>query len=201
MVRRGTQEDVPLFARLHAATAQYQGFTPLPLDYLETLYGRLAPTGSAELFVAEIEGRPVAARLYTGCGGVLKLRLVGMSRDEEGARLSAAAAVEWEAICWAKVMGYRWFDFGGIREVAVSAIHDEGAASSALTSSEVFKAKFGGTPFRYPTPVEIIAPSTIRVAYDLFRRWPVGRHLVERAAHMLRSSRGLGVAGNADQVK
>ena len=200
-VRRGTQDDIPLFAALHAATAQHQGFPPFSVDYLDTLYGLLAPSGSAEVFIAEIDGRPVAARLYTACGGVLKLRLVGMSRDDEGAKLSVAAAVEWEAIRWAKAKGYRWFDFGGIREAAISAIAKEGPASSALTSPEAFKAKFGGTPFHYPTPVEIITPSAVRVTYDLSRRWPVTRRLIEQAARMLRTSRGLGVRGNPDQVK
>jgi hypothetical protein len=45
-VRRGTQDDVAFLARLHAATAQHQGFEPVPLDYLATLYRRLAPAGS-----------------------------------------------------------------------------------------------------------------------------------------------------------
>ena len=189
-VRRGTQDDVALFARLHAATAQHQGFTPLSLDYLATLYGRLAAGGHAELFVGEIDGRPVAARLYSGCGGVLKLRLVGMDRDDEAARLSVAAAVEWEAILWAKANGYCWFDFGGIRETAVSVLEAEGADSSALTSSEAFKATFGGTPFRYPTPVEMISSRLVRTAYDLSIRRPAGRRLVKRTALLLRAGRG-----------
>jgi lipid II:glycine glycyltransferase (peptidoglycan interpeptide bridge formation enzyme) len=200
-VRRGTQDDIPLFTRLHAATAQHQGFPPFSLDYLHTLYGLLSATGSAELFIAEINGRPVAARLYTACGGVLKLRLVGMSRDDEAAKLSVAAAVEWEAIRWAKAKGYRWFDFGGIREAAISALQEDGPGSPALTSPEAFKAKFGGTPFRYPTPVEIMAPSIVRLTYDLSRRWPVTRRLIDQTVRMLRTSRGLGALGNADQVK
>ena len=124
-VRRGTQGDVALLARLHAASAQYQGFEPIPFDYLANLYPRLAPDGHAELFIGEVEGTPVAARLYTGCGGVFKARLAGMDRDSAAARLSVPAAVEWEAIRWAKANGYRWFDFGGIREAAVSVIESE----------------------------------------------------------------------------
>src|SRR5262249_13363217 len=105
-VRRGTQDDIALFARLHAATAKYQGFEPLTHDYLATLYNQLSPLGHAELFIGEINSRPVAGRLYSSCGGVLKLRFAGMDRDDEAARLSVPAAVEWEAIRWAKANGH-----------------------------------------------------------------------------------------------
>jgi lipid II:glycine glycyltransferase (peptidoglycan interpeptide bridge formation enzyme) len=142
----------------------------------------------------------VAARLFTGCGGVLKERLVGMDRDPAAGRLSVPAAVEWEAIRWAKANGYRWVDFGGIRDTAVPILEEERSDSSTLTSSEAFKASFGGTPFRYPSPVEIVSSPVVRVAYDLSRRWPVGHRLVERTSHRLRAGRLWG-GGYADQAK
>ena len=179
-VRRGTQDDVAFLARLHAASAQHHGFKPIPFDYLANLYRRLAPAGHAELFVGEVEGVPVAARLFTGCGGVLKSRLTGMDRDSAAGKLKVTAAIEWEAMRWAKANGYRWVDFGGIGDTAVSILEDERSDSSTLTSSEAFKASFGGTPFRYPTPVEIISSPVVRVGYDLSLRWPVGRRLVEQ---------------------
>jgi hypothetical protein len=82
----------------------------------------------------------------------------------------------------------------------VSILEDERSDSSTLTSSEAFKASFGGTPFRYPTPVEIISSPVVRVGYDLARRWPVGRRLFERTSHRLRAGRGSG-GGGADQAK
>jgi glycosyltransferase involved in cell wall biosynthesis/lipid II:glycine glycyltransferase (peptidoglycan interpeptide bridge formation enzyme) len=193
-VRRGTQDDVALLARLHAASAQHHGFEPLPLEYIATLYRRLAPAGHAELFVGEIEGKPVFADLLTGCGGVLKGRLTGMDRDSAAGRLRVSAAVRWEAIRWAKANGYRWFDFGGIRDTAVSTLVDK-RSTSTVTGDDAYKASFGGTPFRYARPVEIISSPAIRFAYDLTQRWPVGRRLVERSALRLRSGRALGVGG------
>ncbi|MCW2690750.1 MAG: hypothetical protein JWR37_5640 [Mycobacterium sp.] len=191
-VRRGTQDDVALLAWLHAATARHQGFEPIRLDYLANLYRRLAPAGHAELFIGEVEGTPVVARLFTGCGGVLTARLAGMDRDSAAGRLSVSAAVHWEAIRWAKTNNYRWYDFGGIRDTTVSILQDKRSDSSTLTSSEAFKTSFGGTPFRYPTPVEIISSPVVRVAYDLSRRWPAGRRLVARTSRRLRSGRGSG---------
>jgi lipid II:glycine glycyltransferase (peptidoglycan interpeptide bridge formation enzyme) len=185
-VRRGTEDDVALFARLHATSAQHQGFPALGFDYLANFYSCLAPEGHAELFVAEVNGRPVAARMYTGCGGVIKLRLLGMDRDDEAARLSVGSAIEWEAIRWAKANGYRWFDFGGIWESEASAIETEGTDSPKLRSTVVHKASFGGTPFRYPTPVEVISPGVLRVAYDLTQRSDAGRRLVDQARNTLR---------------
>ena len=188
-VRHGTSEDVALLARFHAETARHQGFEPIPGDYLQTLYDRLAAEGCAELFVAEVDGRPVAARLFTGCGGVLKDRFAGMDRSTEAAKLSTPAAIYWTAICWAKANGYRGFDLGGVTEEAVRALEDDPTDSSGLTGSEVFKASFGAVPFRYPTPVELISSPPVRMAYELSQRWPATRRLVNRATHLLRASR------------
>ena len=190
-VRRGTQGDVAVLARLHAASAQYQNFEPLPFGYLAAQYRRLAPDGHAQIFVGEVDGTPVVARLFTGCAGVITARLAGMERDSAAARLNVSTAVHWEAIRWAKANGYRWYDFGGIRDTAVSAMEHEGSDLSELTSSEAFKVSFGGMPFRYPTPVEIISSPVVRLGYDLAMRWPRGRRLVDRASHhMLRIGRG-----------
>ena len=68
---------------------------------------------------------------------------------------------------------------------------------SKLTNSEVFKASFGGTPFRYPEAVEIISSPVIRRGYDLAMRWPRGRRVAYRAASMLRSGRGSGASSKA----
>ena len=194
-VRRGTQGDVALLARLHAASAQHHGFEPIPLDYMANLYRRLAPTGHAELFVGEIDGRPVFVDLLTGCGGVLKGRLTGMDRDSAAARVGVSAAVRWETMRWAKANGYRWFDFGGIRDSAVAALVDQRPDSSPVTGDDAYKVAFGGTPFRYATPVEIISSPVVRVAYDLTRRWSVGRRLVERSSNRLRAIRASGGGG------
>ena len=191
-VRRGAQGDVAVLARLHAASAQHQNFEPITFDYLATLYRRLAPDGHAQLFVGEVEGTPLVARLFTGCAGVITARLAGMERDSAAVRLNVSTAVHWEAIRWAKANGYRWYDFGGIRDTAVSVLEHEGSDLSQLTSSEAFKASFGGTPFRYPTPVEFISSPVIRGGYDLAMRWPRGRRAAHRAASMLRSGRGAG---------
>jgi lipid II:glycine glycyltransferase (peptidoglycan interpeptide bridge formation enzyme) len=186
-IRLGTQDDVALLARLHAATAQHHGFAPIPSDYIANLYRLLAPLGHAALFVGEVEGQPRCAQLSTACGGVMKGRLMGVDRERVAGRLGVSIAVVWETIRWAKANGYRWFDFGGIRETAASLLDEDEPDLSRLTGPEAFKVGFGPTPFRYPIPVEMISSPLVRGVYDLSMRWPAPRRLVERTANSLRS--------------
>jgi hypothetical protein len=50
------------------------------------------------------------------------------------------------------------------------------------------KLTFGGTAFRYPQAVELVAPAPLRVAYDLARRSHRGRSVIDRARVALRGS-------------
>jgi hypothetical protein len=64
-----------------------------------------------------------------------------------------------------------------------------------VPGDDAYKVAFGGTPFRYATPVEIISSPAVRFANDLTRRLPVGRRLVERASNRLRANRAAGGGG------
>jgi Acetyltransferase (GNAT) domain len=190
-VRRGGPEDVGLLVDLMRLTAGRHGYAPLPADYVETFYTELAPRGHAVLFVGEVDGRPVVADLLTGCGGVLKGRLGGFDRSGDAGRLSVPAAVKWEAIRWAKREGYRWFDFGGID---TGMLHDLMAAperdDERWPSADRAKLSFGGQPFAYPQPVELVRPWPLRAAYDAARRSTRGRTVLEAASQRLRGARG-----------
>lgn len=178
-VRMGDQRDLPLLARLLEQTAARHGFTPLSLSYLRRLYTELSPSGKARLFVAEVEGSPVAAALMTACGGVLKARVSGFDRSEATAELRTPAAVRWSAISWAKANGYRYFDFGGLSEPATrKLLSGEPVDPAELPGPDQFKVSFGGEAFRYPRPVELIGPRLLRLGYDLSRQVP-GAHRVQ----------------------
>ena len=189
-VRVGTERDVPLLAELMTSSAQHQGYTPLPLDYMTALYRELAATNHAVLYVGEVDGAPVAADLMTGCGDMVRGRLSGFDRTGEAMRLSVPAAIRWEMIKWAKKQGYRWFDFGGLRPETLAALLD-GSDHSADTfpTADQPKVTFGGTAFRYPTPVEMIRPAALRTAYDLAWRSASGRRVFAKAQSLLRGSR------------
>lgn len=172
-VRQGDEGDLPLLARLLEHTAERHGFKPLSLSYLRRLYRELAPTGRARLFVAEIDGDPVAASLMTACGGVLKTRVSGFERSRATLELRAPAAVRWTAIRWAKAHGYDYFDFGGISERSGDALlSGERVNPGELPGPDQFKISFGGSAYRYPTPVELIESPALRHAYRLSKQVP-----------------------------
>lgn len=192
-VRRGGDADLALLLRLMDQAAEHRGYRPLPHRYVATLYRELAERGRAVLFVGEVDGVPVAAELMTGCAGMLRGRLGGFDRSGPGARLSVPAAVQWAMVQWAKEEGYRWFDFGGLEPGTLAALLDGGDTDPASISTiDQPKLTFGGTPYRYPTPVELIEPAILRSAFDLTGRSDLGRRTVAQARELMRGTRAGG---------
>ena len=194
-VRHGGPADVGLLAELMQHSARHQGYDALPCEYVEAFYRELAPGGHAVIFVGEVNGRPVAADLLTGSGGVLKGRLGGFDRTGDASKLSVPAAVRWEAIRWAKREGYRWFDFGGIdagmlRDLLAGVEDGEG-----WPSADRSKLSFGGSPYAYPPKTERIDSRAARLAYDAARRSRMGRRAIGAAEQRLRGARPEGEAG------
>ncbi len=188
-VRVGDSRDIPLLAALMAHSGRHQDYQPLPIDYIETMYAELAATEQAALFVGEVRGEPVAADLVTVCGAMVRGRLAGFDRTGEAAHLSVPAAIRWEIIRWAKARGYRWYDLGGLHEEALRALlAGECRHSDSWPSSDQTKVAFGGSPFRYPSAVEMINSAPVRTAYDFSRRWAGGRRLVARATRRFRGA-------------
>jgi lipid II:glycine glycyltransferase (peptidoglycan interpeptide bridge formation enzyme) len=188
-VRPSTAEDLPLLAELLAATSWRQGSTPLfGTAYLAVMHRELAGSGHLVGFIGEAAGRPVAMLLLTGCGGVLRGRFVGFSPSEEARRLNVPAAVDWTAIRWAKANGYRWYDFGGVRDQSLPLLLSRDLRNfDALPGPDRYKARFGGQLCHYPAPVELIRPAALRLTYELARRTTAGRAIVTHAKRLLRT--------------
>ncbi|WP_018331142.1 lipid II:glycine glycyltransferase FemX [Actinomycetospora chiangmaiensis] len=189
VVRRGDERDVALLGDLMAHTARHQGYQPLPPAYVEAFHRELAPTGHAVLFVGEVHGRPVAADLLTGCGGVIKGRLGGFDRSGPAGKLSVPGAMRWAAIRWARDEGYRWFDFGGIdagmlADLAAGRTDRE----ESWPGADRAKLSFGGVPYAYPPAVEQLSPPA-RWALDGATRSAAGRRLLAVATERLRGAR------------
>lgn len=191
-VRLGGERDLPQVADLLARTAAHQHFDPLSLDYIRTMYRELSPGDHIKVFIAELGGASSAVELFTGCGGVLTSRLTGTDRSGPARKSGAAAALEWHAIVWAKSNGYHTIDFGGLAANAVDTIRaGEADLASHLAGPDFFKASFGGQPFHYPLPVELISSPLVRISYDLARHYPAGGKLVATVRRTMR--------GGADQ--
>jgi lipid II:glycine glycyltransferase (peptidoglycan interpeptide bridge formation enzyme) len=175
-VRIGGEQDLPVAAELHARTARHHGFSAFPLEYLTAMYRELATGDHVLLLIGEVHGRPGAMGLYTGIGGVLKSRLVGLDRSSEAARYDTVAAVDWRALSWAKQNGYRWFDFSGVSPASLDGRVPAGR--DLVSGPDRYKLRFGGVPYGYPQPVELIASRIVRRGYDVVRRSSSGREMV-----------------------
>jgi lipid II:glycine glycyltransferase (peptidoglycan interpeptide bridge formation enzyme) len=187
-VGAGDERDLLLLATLFSCTAAYQHFDAPSLDYLRTLYRALDPGGHVAVFIAELNGEPVAAELFTGCGGVLRSRFAGMQRNDATKKSGAAAAIIWHAIGWAKTNRYHSLDLGGIPVETVDLIRARAPGfTSQLSGSVVFKASFGGQPYRYPPAVELLSSRLLRTGYDLLRRSHIGSKAVASVARLMRS--------------
>jgi lipid II:glycine glycyltransferase (peptidoglycan interpeptide bridge formation enzyme) len=186
-VRQGDERDLPLLAALVAESGRRHNYRPPRLGYLHALYGELAATGHVAVFVGQVHGEPASVDLVTICCDTVRGRLGGFDRSGEAGRLSLPGAVRWEIIRWAKRHGYRWLDFGGLHAQVLDDMLDRGIRySDAWPGSQRAKVSFGGVPFRYPQPIELISSPTLRAAYDLSRRWKGGQQLIANAQTLLR---------------
>ena len=192
----GDESDLPVLTELMAHSAQRQGFTPPPAAYVETLYRELVAGGNAAVFVGRVHGEPVAVDLVTVCSGMIRGRLGGFRRDGEAARLSVPAAIRWEIIQWGQARGLRWLDFGGLSARSLDVLLGGGDPQDAPSCDQP-KLTFGGTAFRYPPAVELVAARPLRIAYDLARTSPRGRRVLHRAQVTLRGNGRRTGAGEA----
>jgi lipid II:glycine glycyltransferase (peptidoglycan interpeptide bridge formation enzyme) len=189
-VRLGSRDDTALVADLLAGTAEYQQFEPLSLEYIQRLYRELDVGGHVVVFIAEIDGEPVAALLCTRCDGVVRQRISGMARTEHARTAGVSAATVWHAMLWAKSHGYDTYDFGGLRvDAARLLLAGSREASAYLTGSEQFKASFGGDVFLYPAQAELISSRPLRWVYDISRRTRGGRWIIDIGKRVLRGGR------------
>jgi lipid II:glycine glycyltransferase (peptidoglycan interpeptide bridge formation enzyme) len=189
-VRRGGPDDLGVLLDLLRSTAQHQGFVELAPDYVHTLHRELARGGQVELFVGEVHGEPVVAEMFTNCGGVLRCRLTGMNRSSAASTLSVTAAVDWEAIRWAKKRGMAGFDFGGLSAEAAAIVADQGLSSTELDGASRFKVAFGGRYHVYPRAVELIPSPIVRRLYDSLASGSVGQVVLDRARRWMRHGTG-----------
>jgi hypothetical protein len=191
-VRLGNSDDVPVLTELQRRAAESQGYARPPgAEYVRQMYAELAGTGNAALFIGEVHGAPVAADLVTMCGTTVRGRLSGFDRSGPAGRLSVPGAVRWEIIRWAKRSGYRWLDFGGLSEQTLREVVDGEPRAGDRPGPDAAKLQYGGAPFRYPGPVELLRPRWVRSAYDTVSGRPWGREQLQRARVALRSSRSL----------
>jgi hypothetical protein len=114
-VREGSSEhDLRAFYGLYLDTMKRH--RTLPRAWRQMVLDRelLGPSGAFRLFLAEHEGRPVAAGLFHAYGDTVDLLYNGSDLRERDLR--ANFALYWHAIRWAAENGFGRFDWGEAQE-------------------------------------------------------------------------------------
>ena len=140
-VRRGTEEDHPLFHRLMMATGERDRFGVHSEAYYRAAWRHLSTQGRAVLLLASHDGE-VLAGLFAAAFGDTAIYLYGASSNRQRNRMPNHA-LQWEAIRWARDLGCRHYDLWGIPDV------DPDSPTAALTGVHRFKDGFGGRVTRY----------------------------------------------------
>jgi CelD/BcsL family acetyltransferase involved in cellulose biosynthesis len=113
-VRSGTSDrELRDFYRLYATTMKKHKVLPRLYRQIRVARDLLAPDGHVRLFVAEHEGRAIAAGLFHSFRGRLELLYNGS--DESALDLRPNFSLYWQAITWACETGHTEYDWGHAR--------------------------------------------------------------------------------------
>jgi lipid II:glycine glycyltransferase (peptidoglycan interpeptide bridge formation enzyme) len=175
-VREGTEGDLATYGRLLRATADRQGFVPLPETYFAAMWQVLYPRGQLRFTLAEFEGETVAAQLAVVFGDTVTNKMSVWSGRHGSHRPNEA--IQWSTIRWAAERGHRWYDLEGIDpKVARSLLAGEPLPTSARQSVTSYKLGFGGQAVLLPQAHDDLYNPVLRVAFA--RAYP---HLRDRRA-------------------
>jgi len=147
--REGTQQDIPIFYRLHSSTSQRVGFTPYCEEFYKRLWNIFEPKGYIKLFLSEYEGEPISGLLVIPYKDICYAYKSGWSGNYS--KLYPNDTVWWEAIRWAKLNGYHFLDFGGIcPEAALAIQQNKPIPEWTINTFSRFKLDYGGQVLFYP---------------------------------------------------
>jgi len=135
--------DFENFYRVMTITGQREEFHVHSQEYYRRAYELFHPQGMCELFVADFQGRALAA-LMIFANGKQAYYFYGASSDEERNR-KPTYPLQWEAIRWANAQGCEEYDMWGIPDEATDVDEDDAEArEDGLWGVYRFKRGFGG---------------------------------------------------------
>jgi len=145
--------DVEGFYRVLNVTGQRKEFHVHSLDYYRRAYELFHPAGKCELFVADFQGRTLAA-VMVFAHGKQAYYLYGASSDEERNR-KPTYPLQWEAIRWAHGKGCTEYDMWGIPDgVQENVEGEDDEREDGLWGVYRFKRGFGGSIKRALPPLD-----------------------------------------------
>ncbi|GIK43059.1 MAG: hypothetical protein BroJett011_68920 [Chloroflexota bacterium] len=167
-VRQGGPEDVTIFYQLAQITAARDSFGVHSLDYFRAAYDLFAP-GRCALFLAEFEGRPLAALMAFSFGREAYY-FYGASANKQR-NLMAPYLLQWEAIRWAKSQGCTRYDLWGIPDADPVTLEAEFEyRHDNLWGVYRFKRGFGGQWVQSIGAFDYVYNPLLYQFYELIRR-------------------------------
>lgn len=161
-VKQTTEEkDFNEFAKMLRETAERSKVTFFPESYYRTLMDTLGASGLAKLYMATVEGEPVAASMMYDWGDTRYYAHAG-ARQDLNRKAKANVVLVWQALLDAKAAGLKHLDLWGTAP--------EGDENHHLAGLSMFKQGFGGRQVEYAGTWDIpLKPSKYRL-YSLYRR-------------------------------
>ncbi|MHB8926982.1 MAG: lipid II:glycine glycyltransferase FemX [Bacillota bacterium] len=111
-VRVGVKDDLPRFYEVLLETATRDRFLVRSYEYFVDLWDHLVEHGLARLFVAELDGRMIAATLAFILGD--KAWYIYGASSNQDRETMPNYALQWAMIRWAKESGCTMYDFRGV---------------------------------------------------------------------------------------
>ncbi len=139
-VHEGTVlKDIKVFYELTKEMETRGGYVGHEFEYYKKMFEVLQKNGSLKLFIAEFEGKPLAAVLVSYFGQVATY-LHGASSNEKR-ELMPTYALQWHAIQEARKKHCRIYDFWGVAP--------QGASNHPWAGISRFKRGFGGEELEF----------------------------------------------------
>lgn len=137
--------DIDAFYQLSRKTAERQHIAIHPERYYQTMMHSLGSAGLLKLYLAEYQGKVIAANLVVFFHDTVTYLHGGTSHEHREAM--SPHLLQWQAILDAKIAGYKHYDFFGIADT-----DDPEHPWAGITR---FKKGFNGTIKKYPGTYEI----------------------------------------------
>ena len=110
-VREGTRNDLKIFYDIMKTTGSRDDFFIRPLSYFEKIWDEMQPN-HVKLFIAEYEGKPIAAVFPIFYGDKVWYLYGGSSNAHRN--LMPNYLLQWTMIKWALENKCNWYDFRGV---------------------------------------------------------------------------------------
>jgi len=153
------EQAVANFHRLLTDTTVRDGFSGHPLSYYEQML-KILGSGHARLYLAKYQGEVVAGMIVTFFHDTA-IYYFGASGNKHR-QVMAPYLLQWEAMCDAKALGMKHYDFLGIAP--------EGAEKHAWAGVTDFKTKFGGRRVNYLPAQELVFKPTWYLAMRMVKK-------------------------------